>query len=1051
MIMREVRNFIVRIIGGDINNIPVGCGFLIGTDKRHIFTCCHVVNAALNRREITKPSEIVLLDFPFLAPNFLFKAEVDRWHFEINDVLHDICVLKLLDEIPVDAKPAPFVQADDYSGDAFRAFGFPDGFEDNGREVKGILGAKQVNGRVLAEGISQFGYFIEQGFSGTPIWNSTRGGVCGMAFQVDTPAAVKVASITPAEQLMQVAPDLIELRGIVTNYLRWLIADLESRRGVLQYVDLSGQTKVSNDDQSPFLDIDDEFGFSELVPKQHTDQKEPIYLGKIRDVLDRHSRFVLIGEAGSSKTTTIRRLVLEAARKRLLDDNAPLPLLLYLPRWESGLTAEEFIYSQWVASELAEYGDPMQLLKSGAVLLYLDGLNEMGGQSGENAKKLKSWLSSSDAPQSVIVTCRKDNYAGDFQLDLPIVQIESMSDEHIQQFVQNYIPDKAEALLKRILPKDNQGKQDKRHLYHLVRNPYMLAALIVVFVESPDKELPLNNGQLFQLLVRALGKREAKRFSRGWLPFDECFAAIEKALANLAFAMINENKGTEISVEYAGRYLDNTILNASYSANYLDITESGVHFYHQLMLEYFATLMMLSDFNQNVESTKYWPKLEKPQRVPDVFEYLEELTSLKWDTVVGMLLGIVPNVLAVFSWISKSRPSVAMQWSKKFNINISDYVDQTLQNNLEIIEYKISQKIRVKLKRNHAMHYLKLLATFIRKFEREQSTDVLDKFYREWDQIQHAFENLLDHATNSVIISGIFIDACSRLLSSRLFRLISHLTKRRHLLLFASQLLKKFEADTLSIISINVNLALVEYELGNLASASAICQNLLFEPSLAQHHKDNVIWCLAMVNREQGDSTSALSLLNEIEVIGDDQRFFDSGELLTCFGVIYKDRGDQPEAKKFFEAALSYFQESNNSIGLAYCLAEFATINFDKEEVAQSLSYVEESLLLHTKLFNLEGEIRTLLHMSELLRKTGSTHKAVEISTDALNKAQATGRQLLIIDALLTLAHSYADLSENIQAVQLAEQAFVMCNRFGAWGTGRMAIIELIYKRNSGT
>jgi hypothetical protein len=474
--MNEVRDFIVRIFGDPANNLSAGCGFLVGTDRRHILTCCHVVNSGLNRREITKPSEAVFLDFPFLAPKTLYKAEIDRWHYEFKDALHDICVLKLMGEILVDAKPAPLVHADDYSGDAFRAFGFPSGFEDNGREVKGILGAKQINGRVLAEGISQFGYFIEQGFSGTPIWNSNRGGVCGMAFQVDTPATFKVASIIPTEQLMRVAPDLLELSGVVPNYLRKLIADLESRRGVLQYVDLAGQTEISNDHQNSILDIDDEFGFSELIQKSHAAQKEPIHLGKIRDVLDKHSRFVLIGEAGGSKTTTIRRLTLEAARKRLLDDNMPLPLLFYLPRWESGLTVEEFIHSQWIASGLGDYGDPMQLLKSGNVLLYLDGLNEMGGQGIDNAKKLKSWLSSPDAPQHMIVTCRKDNYVGDFELGIPVVQIEPMSDEHVQQFVQNYIPDKADTLLKRILPHDNQSKQDKRHLYHLVRNPYMLAA-----------------------------------------------------------------------------------------------------------------------------------------------------------------------------------------------------------------------------------------------------------------------------------------------------------------------------------------------------------------------------------------------------------------------------------------------------------------------------------------------------------------------------------------------------------------------------------------------
>lgn len=456
--MREVQDFLVRIFGSE-DKLPAGCGFLVDKDKRHVLTCCHVVNVALNRRAVTQPSEPVYLDFPFLAPNRLLKAEVERWHYGTDDSLNDICVLRLLDDPPSNARPAPMVRVNNYSGDAFRAFGFSREFEDIGREVKGVLGAKQVNGRVLAEGVSQFGYFIEGGFSGTPIWNSKHNGVCGMAFQVDRSVELKVASIIPTEQLMLSAGDLIELSGAIPAYLPRLIADLEARRGVLQYVDLSAQTEVSTENQTSRFDIDDEFGFSELIQKPRSPQKETIHLGKIRDVLEKYQRFVLIGEAGSSKTTTLRRLALEAARKRMLDDSAPLPLLLYLPRWEIGLSVEEFIRGQWVAAGLPKDEDPLLLLKSGAVLLYLDGLNEMGGQGVENAKQLKIWLESSESPQNVIVTCRKDTYQRFFELGLPVVEIEPMNQEQIVRFVRSYLPNKAEKFLQRLLTKDGNMKE----------------------------------------------------------------------------------------------------------------------------------------------------------------------------------------------------------------------------------------------------------------------------------------------------------------------------------------------------------------------------------------------------------------------------------------------------------------------------------------------------------------------------------------------------------------------------------------------------------------
>jgi len=129
----------------------------------------------------------------------------------------------------------------------------------------------------------------------------------------------------------------------------------------------------------------------------------------------------------------------------------------------------------------------------------------------------------------------------------------------------------------------------------------MLTALIIVVNGSENKELPVNNGQLFQMLIRALAKREAKRLSTGWLPFEERFSTIEKALANLAFAMIDEEKGTEVALQYSLKYLNNEIIQSATSANFLELTASTVRFYHQLMHEYFAAQYIIA---QNIPIIK---------------------------------------------------------------------------------------------------------------------------------------------------------------------------------------------------------------------------------------------------------------------------------------------------------------------------------------------------------------------------------------------------------------------------------------------------------------
>lgn len=630
--MREVREFLVRVFGQQ-DSVPSGCGFLVGSGRQHIFTCCHVVNDALGRSDRTRPLEPLYVDFPFLAAKRHIRAEVVEWHYDLEDRLNDIAVLKLQEPVPNGARSATFVTSDDYSGDTFRAFGFPRGLEDDGREVKGVLGAAQVNGRVLAEGISQFGYFIEPGFSGAPIWNTTRKGVCGMAFQVDTPVEVKVASFIPTQLLKKAAPALVEasstgtLDPVVEQYLHGLITDLEKRMGVLQYVDLSGTAEEPDKSASQLPFSIEEFGFSEIVEKPDRHRKrETIPLGNIRDAINKHSRFVLIGDAGSSKTTTIRRLALDAAQKKLDQPDAPLPLLLYLPRWKDEATAEDFVRMQWRELQLPADVDPIALLQQGEATLYLDGLNEMGGDGADNAKKLKAWFQSTSKPVQVIVTCRKDSYSEDFELDLPVVQVEPLSDEQIKRFVQNYLGDRATNLLERLMS-DDEPTQDTRHLYHLAKNPYMLSALIVVFDTSPEQELPRNNGKLMQMLVRALAKREAQRNSLGWTPLEEKLPHIESELARLAFSMIDDNKGTEVSIEYASKFVDKELLRTAKSADLVQTNGTHVRFYHQLIQEYFAAVKLV--------------KVDLPNAIMlEFYGYPYERKSTLWDNVVIAASGI---------------------------------------------------------------------------------------------------------------------------------------------------------------------------------------------------------------------------------------------------------------------------------------------------------------------------------------------------------------------------------------------------------------------------
>lgn len=197
-----LRAGIVRIFR-EADQQVVGVGFLVDVEKKTILTCAHVINVAIGKPDNQdKPRSLISLDVPFLDPKKQLDARVTHFFPKKPDNTDDIALLEILDELPVGANAVEFAAADAYGGHEFGVYGFPVGYEEDGQYVEGRLQEKLVNKRIQAIGTSNLGYFVESGFSGSPVYDKDLDAVAGMMMQVDVESKKRIAFVCPSNVII---------------------------------------------------------------------------------------------------------------------------------------------------------------------------------------------------------------------------------------------------------------------------------------------------------------------------------------------------------------------------------------------------------------------------------------------------------------------------------------------------------------------------------------------------------------------------------------------------------------------------------------------------------------------------------------------------------------------------------------------------------------------------------------------------------------------------------------------------------------------------------
>ncbi len=329
-----------------------------------------------------------------------------------------------------------------------------------------------------------------------------------------------------------------------------------------------------------------------------------------------YPQFVLLGEPGAGKTTVLQKVALDAARARLRDETAPVPLFVRLGAHRGAGSPFDFLAGQWRARLGSDFGPA---LRAGSVLLLLDALNEMPrtGYAG----RVAAWRTFAREWEGarMIFTCRKMDYAP--TLPLQQVEISRLDDDRVRNFLARYVPDQAESLWEELA-------RQRGGLLDLARNPFLLAVLAWTYA-AEEGRLPPNRGQLLAGLVARLLKREEDHAHPDWIAAD----AQERALSALAWTLQDQGEGTSLPtgealravparVTVRGREVETepeAVLHLGCAATLLeeDTLEGRVRFYHHLVQEYFAARELLRRFGTGEDLRSLWQVPWQARQMPE--------------------------------------------------------------------------------------------------------------------------------------------------------------------------------------------------------------------------------------------------------------------------------------------------------------------------------------------------------------------------------------------------------------------------------------------------